>query len=86
MTCNIHWRDVFVETDYAFTFTCNLKGNVQRHLIFRIRKLIRHDWNVVFKQISREVNSVVHSLTDMMKKASFDTQIFHNVPSSINHL
>ncbi|KAK5813405.1 hypothetical protein PVK06_028855 [Gossypium arboreum] len=83
MTWDAQWRDIFVETDYAFAFKeiiRELRKCVQRYLILRIRELISHNWNVAFKQIPREVNSVAHSLVGMMKEVSVGIQIFHSIP------
>ncbi|XP_052479036.1 uncharacterized protein LOC128034561 [Gossypium raimondii] len=71
MAWDAQWRHIFMETYCALAFkgtTDKLRGCVQRILVLRIQELESRYWNVVFKQIPREINSVAHSLAGMMKE------------------
>lgn len=71
MARDAQWRHIFVETNCTLAFkrtTDELRGCVQRILVLRIRELVSCDWNVIFKQIPREINSLGHSLASMMKE------------------
>ncbi|KAH1039304.1 hypothetical protein J1N35_041047 [Gossypium stocksii] len=78
-TLRVKRKEVVVETD-CDTAIKDILGGPKRHtnrdLVSRIQELCKHDWHVVIKQISRNVNFAPHILVGLMKEFMFGHEFF----------